>query len=727
MTELTGEPFETAKEVETGPEGVVKRWKMEWEIADDVEENWRNMAREAISEFRPEGGDETKFNILHSNTQTLAPALYQNTPRPDVRRRFKDEDPVGKAVAKLTERGLAFSLDSPGDDFDTEARAAVIDYLLTGRGVVRERYVPTFSKGNAPLQHVSADTQEAEPQVDEMGQPVPQDPDLVYEESVTERVKWDDFSMLPCRSWKECRAIRFKHRMTREELIEAFPDVGADVDLDWTPDSLKDENDVEDAFQRAEVWEIWDKVEKKVLFIAKSYDKAPLKEEDDPLNLQEFYPVPKPIYSIPTVDSMVPYPEYEIYKDQADELNEVTQRIRKLNSYLKVVGIYDAVSEDVGRILEADDGDMIPSSSFAQFAQAGGIAQAVQFLPIKEIADVLAQLYINRDQIKQTIYEITGISDIFRGASDPNETLGAQQIKTQFGSLRLENRQKDVQRFLRDTLRIKAEIMLERFAPQTLQMMTGLPVTPEMQQIMSTDGPRGFRIDIETDSTIKVDQQGEQEAITQLLSAVVEFVNGIGPAVASGAIPLEAAKALLMLAVRRFRDSREVEDALNQIENQPQQPRGPTPEQIQAQKDEQQAQMDAQVKHAEMQMKAQEDKAKMQQEGEKAQAEEARFNLEMNFKREQAELERDLKRELAKDARKHEAREAGIADEDEISGLTEAAQAIIQALEANTQGQAQQAEEMRQSFAMMMEALMAPVVPIRDRTGKLTGAQRVIN
>ena len=56
----------------------------------------------------------------------------------------------------------------------------------------------------------------------------------------------------------------------------------------------------------------------------------------------------------------------------------------------------------------------------------------------------LQQLYVQRDAIKQTIYEVTGIADILRGASDPRETLGAQQIKQQWGSLRIQMLQKQV-------------------------------------------------------------------------------------------------------------------------------------------------------------------------------------------------------------------------------------------------------------------------------------------
>ena len=68
------------------------------------------------------------------------------------------------------------------------------------------------------------------------------------------------------------------------------------------------------------------------------------------------------------------------------------------------------------------------------------------------------------------------------------------------------------------------------------------------------------------DSMIAADRAADQEQVTKLLSGVVEFTQGIAPAVQSGILPLGAAKAILLAAVRRFPAmGREVEDALNQI------------------------------------------------------------------------------------------------------------------------------------------------------------------
>ena len=70
-----------------------------------------------------------------------------------------------------------------------------------------------------------------------------------------------------------------------------------------------------------------------------------------------------------------------------------------------------------------------------------------------------------------------------RGATDARETLGAQQLKTQYGSTRIRDKQEEMVRIARDLVQIVAEIITEKFDPVTMIEMsqTQLP-TQEMQQ-----------------------------------------------------------------------------------------------------------------------------------------------------------------------------------------------------------------------------------------------------
>jgi hypothetical protein len=70
-----------------------------------------------------------------------------------------------------------------------------------------------------------------------------------------------------------------------------------------------------------------------------------------------------------------------------------------------------------------------------------------------------------------------------RGATDPGETLGAQQLKTQYGSTRIRDKQYELARIARDLVCIICEIVCEKFDPVTFIEMsqTQLP-TQDMQR-----------------------------------------------------------------------------------------------------------------------------------------------------------------------------------------------------------------------------------------------------
>lgn len=328
-----------------------------------------------------------------------------------------------------------------------------------------------------------------------------------------------------------------------------------------------------------------------------------LSEEDDPLSLTGFFPVPQPLYTTEDPSSLIPVPDYEIYSVLAGDLERTTKRIIHLTKAIKVAGIYDASLPELQNLYGDGDARLEPSQNVMALIERGGLEKAIWFAPIEPIIIALRDLYQHREVIKQAIYEITGVSDIMRGQTMASETATAQQIKGQWGSLRLQRRQRDVQRFARDMLRLSVEVMAERFSPETLTMMTGLqyptneqrmlaqqvqaqggqlppemaeilsrPTWDDLLQVMRNDLILSYRIDIETDSTIAPDAAAEQQAMAELMAGVSNFVATIGPAVASGYLPMDVAKSLLLMAVRRFKAGPAIEGEIEKIQQPPQQP-----------------------------------------------------------------------------------------------------------------------------------------------------------
>lgn len=720
-TTESGGVFDTRKDAGPGEEGLVKLWLEALDLSSRTEENWRKAAQGAIDTYRDSKHDERKekvFNILYSNTETLAPALYNSVPTPDVRPRYMSGNPLDKQISQVLERALSYSVDTY--DFDGTMRAAVKDRLLPGRAVTRVRYEPKF---------------------DEQG-------NVAYEAVVCEPVDWADFRIGPARIWSKTPWIAYRHYLTREQVIGLNEKIGATIPLDSRVDGKSDKDDDDnrapDVFKRLMVWEIWDKEAREILFIAPSYKSAPLKREQDMLKLEGFFDVPRPMLAVETPDTQTPIEPYRLYKDQAEELDIITRRITALTKVLKSRGVYASDMSDAFSLLkDAKDGEYVPSDNVQAFLQ-GGLDNAVWQWPIDTIIAVVKELYLAREQIKAVIFEITGVADVMRGQTDANETLGAQQLKSQWGSLRLQAQQADVQRYVRDLFRIKAEIIATKFSAQTLSMMTGVQVTPEMEQILRSDIVRSYRIDIETDSTIQADVQRAQQQAGQFIQGAGTFFQAIGPAVQTGAMPPDVAIKLFMGLARPFKLGKQAEDALDQWEQQ-------TTQQVEAQKNAPpqepppdpavvKAQMDAQAKQAELQQSGAIEGQRLQLEAQdraaKTQIEQQRLALEAQFKdRELGIRERELglsERELALKERDLETRaaleSAKIADGREAR----AEQAINGAQEREFQA-SQKAHEKAEAKEPKESAPQVIVVPLptggnrrvkveRGPDGKMTGA-----
>ncbi|MEC9266720.1 MAG: hypothetical protein VX464_11725 [Pseudomonadota bacterium] len=568
-SEETG-ALERPEDAGKGAAGVVRRWRLELDTARKVEKDWRKRAKSTTERYRDEENGKTrkgnvaKFNILYSNVQTIIPALYGKTPVPDIRRRYRDNDPVGKIAAEVLERAVDFTLDD--GVFDHAMYFAVFDRCLPGRGVTRVRYVPAFN-----------------------------DNDELIDETVTyESWPWDDFRRGPARKWEDVPWIAFRHWLTVPEGEAQFGEMFADIEADAHPEGVDVDGDGPDAdtFKRVEVWEIWDKTEREVVFIAPRYGYKPLKVVPDPLGLKDFFPIPRPLYAIEDSCSLVPVEEYRMYRDQAQELDRLTARITRIIEVLKVRGVSDQRVSEILSIADKEDGEFVPAQDVAELVALGGLDKAIWMFPIDKIIAVLQTLYQSREAIKQTIYEITGISDILRGASVAAETATAQSIKAQWGSVRLRRSQAEVQRYARDLIRIAAEIIAEKFEIETLQRMTGvsmpreqdlylmatqaqqagkdpreiygMPSWEKVAQVLRSDVLRGYRIDIETDSTIQADEEADKKARIELVNTVLAaLMQGIQIAGGSKELAPVVMDSLLFM-VRGFKDGRALEASLEE-------------------------------------------------------------------------------------------------------------------------------------------------------------------
>lgn len=513
-------------------------------------------------------GDD-RYNILYSSTETARPSLYAQTPKVEARARHRDrKNPRVRDAIGVLESVVQYSLEQ--QDFDSVMENAVEDFLLPGMGNAWVRYDPAFSK-QGETEIVSS------------------------EEIAVDYVNWKDILYGPARTWSEMPWVARRVYMDKEEASERF---GADKanamsysDNNRSIDG-RDDRDTQGAQSQAVIWEIWDKRRREAVWFSESYPNDVLDVKSDPLKLRNFFPCPRPLRAISNTRKFTPRPFYAQYQAQAEEMNNLTKRIRHLTNALNVRGVYDGSMEKLANVLATEGGNkMIPVENWQQFVQNGGLVGSIQWVPIKDVAAVLMQLLQARDQCKAEIYEITGFSDIVRGQSKASETLGAQEIKTAWASGRLKVMQKEVQRFARDIIRIMAEIASEHLSVETLALYSGFeapPVTAEYitqaeaavqagQQVppdprqqavekfnavvalLKAERERCALIGIETDSTILPDEAAERKDRMDFLGAAGAFMQQAGPLMQTQPDLAPLLLAMLMFTVRTFPAARSLE------------------------------------------------------------------------------------------------------------------------------------------------------------------------
>ena len=392
---------------------------------------------------------------------------------------------------------------------------------------------------------------------------------------------------------------------------------------------------------------------------ADGYRDECLSETPLPFNVRGGFPCPEPYRPIGTTDRWEPIPEYCQYQDQAEEIDGYTQRIAKLTAAIVARGAAPPeIASALSDLSDKGDGQVIAVSNFLHIVEKGGFDKAIIWQPIQAMAVVLKTLVEQREIAKRNLAETIGISDIVRQVSNPNETLGAQQIKSNFGLMRMQPRQKPFERFIRATLRIMAEVIAEKFARRTLERITGhdlgskaLPGSPEAQigdavmALLRDDRLRSYRVDVETDSMLLPDEQADKANTVEYVTAVTQYLKAAGEI---AAVQPEMAPLLLEMlraTSRRFKLGRELEETIEKTvkeigaaaEQRKNQPPPPDPKAIEAQ----QRQAEAERK---MQMEAAEAQAKAQRDAEQAGRDEQARQQEMAMSAMQAEQSAQLER-----------------------------------------------------------------------------------
>jgi hypothetical protein len=609
------------KEGENKPkhDPLVKRYWREINRYNKVVGEWYEEGENIEKVYLDEssGTRSRRFALLWANTETLKPAVYTKTPTVMCSRRYRDRDRTARTAAELMERATNTTLELYG--VDEVFRMVRDDRLLPGRGTAWVRYEAVIDQIE---EAVTVFDEEKGTEVEH----IEVHEKLRSEKACVDYVHWQDFGHNVSRIWSDVWLVWRCVYKTQDEVAERF---GADVaaSLTYNTKSPVDAGSATGKDSEGEdfvkIYEIWDKTRELTSWLADQTDSF-MESGPPPISFSGFFPCPEPTYATKTSKTLIPKPDYIYYRDQAKEINDLTDKIANLTEWLIVKGFIPGGPSSIADPLEEalrDKGNkelFVQVDSFTQWTEAGGANKLIDWLPIQNVVAALQAAIQARAQLIQDVFQITGIADVLRGQSDPNETATAVDMRAQTGTRRLRNTKDDLSRFCRDIARLVAEVIAENFSPKSIAEITGYRYTPapdpmmamrpamqpnmanvamfpgvpspQMQQmpapvghnggpeldgddeiltfddsviaLLRNDKMRSFRVDIETDSTIQADENAEKANRTELASMAGAYLERAAKTVQAAPALANTAGELLMYVIRGHRAGRTLEETI---------------------------------------------------------------------------------------------------------------------------------------------------------------------
>jgi hypothetical protein len=583
----TNAKITSASDFQSTPAGLAQRWSTEIQASQQELMKFHTDANRITQRYLDRrdayAKDESKVNLFWSTMKVLLSMLYARPPKADVSRTFQDfEDDQARVAGLMLQRILNRGFDENVSVWDAAVRQGIEDWLIVGMGQIWLRYEVKTEPYTVPAVF------------DEFGvelQPETEAERIVDEDAPVDYIYWEDFFYSPARTWPEVRWVARRVWMTKDQLVDRFGEEIAKIvplGVQVKKADVNDQSPKHDPWSKAEVFEIWCKENKKVYWYAKGADVI-LDVKDDPLQLDGFFPCPKPLAANVTSSNFMPRADYIFAQDQFNELDEINTRITWLTRAAKVVGVYDKTADGVQRMFQQGaENQMIPVDNWALFAEKGGIKGQVDWAPIDMVTNCIERLRQYRQDKVMQIYEVLGISDVMRGSSRASETATAQQIKAQFGSTRIQLMQFYIADWISQALRIKAEIICKHWQPETIIKRSNIERTPDAAMaiqaiaLLKDEHMAQYRVNVEADSMAALDWAAERDAAVQFMQGLGAFISQVAPMAQSVPQAAPVLLSLLQWSVSKFRVSQQIEGVLDQAigalkqQGMPQQ-QGPSP------------------------------------------------------------------------------------------------------------------------------------------------------
>lgn len=587
--------------------------------------------------------NSNKLNLYHADVDMLMSMLYGNIPKVQAKRRFSDpSDDVGRVAGDIMTRLLNNDLADNGYEFSEVIRANIQDWLIPGPGIARVMYEAQFeteevtgmdSEGNM----VSVETEK-----------------LVWQDAPIKYIHWRDVRWGWCRKYSDMPWLAYRSYMTKKEARNRFGDEVANqlTYANQTKNSRDSENhnpEEDNKEPKAQVWEIWCKITRTVYWWSEDHQVI-LDKKDDPLNLSSFYPSPPFLMANNTTSLYMYTTDYYYAQDLYCEIDRLQERIHMITKAIRAAGVYAKDEQDaIGRLMkETSENDLIPVDNWAIFAEKGGLRGVIEWIPVEELSRVLAELTTQQQLSIAKLHQVTGMSDVMRGTATNQGAVSATEraIQSRFGSIRIQARQDEVERYATDLLQIKAEVIARFFTPETILARSNILRTNNAKyaeqavELIKDPEQAKIRVSVQSESMAMADYavlKQERTEFIQQMGFFIQSAQGLPKEMIPGALKM------LQWGLAGFKGSSEIESVVDdmvttfeeQLKNPP--PPQPNPEQIKHQNKMQEEQFKHQAKMRETAMDHQQEMQKLMAEFQLAIKElAARSGSDIEFERLQA-------------------------------------------------------------------------------------------
>ena len=548
------------------------RKKKEYFLATG-DRSWREIEKRS-RDGRLYGGNDldrkrrwTRFPLWWSCWQIRRSLVLARLPIP-VLKDTQGDDPFGRTACILGERFTR----SIFKTFDAlpEFSANNDDFLITnfswGRWFYRNEMVEEEEK-------LYLQIMQPEPAFDEAGQPIPAEPIVVTPDGtpvdqyledengpyiLTGKIVSVDNEEVYYRAglysalyvdpdavrWNDVTRLAMEHQYSYREFSKKFGQKGVDT---LSHSDVREHKDGKPII----CYDYYDKLLKECRWLAENgadfiqpVEIAPEKREEydnsDLYGLTDFFPCTAPLRVNASTKEFWPTPEYFQVADILDDIHSIVNRMMLLTRAIRVRFFFDSSITQLKQLIgETGEGGAlgIPNLQNSLIAGKGTLANLVAYFPVNEMIEGLAQMYTAFEQRLNMFYQVTGISDLIRGQTNPDsdKTFGERQMEGKFALNRVEIFQRNMQEWLKDNYQLGMEMGLKMFSDKTIDEYI-VPQTLDDEdkqryegalELLKSNKRRRFRVDFETDSTIAINQEWRKAHAIETANTISKMIESV--------------------------------------------------------------------------------------------------------------------------------------------------------------------------------------------------------